>query len=401
MPAKSELQNSETSARGRAVEDAADSAAGRMLSDTGRILSQVVDTVKENPVAVASALAIGGAVVATRGRSLLSVGRSAVEAGSKDELISSAALTRLDRPWVQGGAETFSSRFGMFSAPRPNGEHFQLGKLPCDDRNSALFQETISRRLGLDLQKLNEGKIAVLHPRFRFPEKQLQGKIDPRHDLSLWGDHKQGVGVVEYQDLKTSRSYLAGAQSVVRVALRPEGPQSFDMAKHVGSGVFVGPAEQGLILTNDHVVRGVAEMTVSTAHGAKYTAQVIDSNPRLDLAVLKVIDAPVGTSFPAATIREASLQPGSKAVGVGHHGALRGLLASPGRYESNSSGFDAFAIDSSMPGLSGGGIFDRDGKLVAIASRGAHSLLHQDRSLIGAVSGLNVKRYVAEVVGRL
>jgi hypothetical protein len=49
--------------------------------------------------------------------------------------------------------------------------------------------------------------------------------------------------------------------------------------------------------------------------------------------------------------------------------------------------------------MSGGGIFDRQGKLVAIAARGAYSRLHQDRSLVAAVSGQNVKRYLSEVVG--
>jgi S1-C subfamily serine protease len=398
MPAMSELHRSENNARGSAGEAASDSAAGRLYDDTARMLSQMVDTVKEHPVATISAIALGGAVVATRGRSLLSLGRQSLAASSKDELVSSAALLRVDRPVAQGGVETFGSRFGMFSAPRPHGEHFQIGKLPCDDRNSLLFQETISRRLGLDLQKLDEGKIAVLHPRFRFPEKQLQGKIDSRHDLSLWGDYRQGVGVVEYHDLLNSRSYLSGAQSVVRLALHPDGSAS-DIAKRVGSGVFVGPADKGLILTNDHVVRGVTELTVNTAYGAKYAAKVIDFNPRLDLAVLKVVDAPIGTAFPAASIGEPVLEPGTKAVAIGHHGALRGLVASPGRYEGSSLGLDAFAIDSSMPGMSGGGIFDRQGKLVAIAARGAHSMVHQDRSFVAAVSGQNVKQYLSEVVG--
>lgn len=402
MLAKSELQRSEHIARGRAGEAAADSAGGRLYDDTGRMLGQVADTVKDHPVATISAIALGAAaVVATRGRSLFSFGRQALSASSKDELVSSAALVRVDRPVAQVGVETFGSRFGLFSAQRPHGEHFQLGKLPCEDRNSLLFQETISRRLGLDLQKLDEGKIAVLHPRFRFPEKQLQGKIDSRHDLSLWGDYRQGVGVVEYHDLMNSRSYLSGAQSVVRVALHPDGSSASDIAKRVGSGVFVGPADKGLILTNEHVVGGVTEVTVNTAYGAKYTAQVIDFNPRLDLAVLKVVDAPIGTTFPAASFSEPFLDPGAKAVAIGHHGALRGLVASPGRYERSNFGLDAFAIDSSMPGMSGGGIFDRQGNLVAIAARGAHSLLHQDRSLVAAVSGQNVKRYLSEVMGEI
>lgn len=114
--------------------------------------------------------------------------------------------------------------------------------------------------------------------------------------------------------------------------------------------------------------------------------------------MLKVVDAPAGSSFPAATMGD-SLEKGAKVIGIGHHGALRGLIASPGRYEQQS--IEAFTFDSSMPGMSGGGIFNRDGRLVGIASRAAHSLLQQDHSLVGAVGSADVKRYVAEVMATI
>lgn len=368
-------------------------AANRLLADSA-IWQQALDTIT-SPLGSASALALGLAL-ASRGR-WLSPLRRLIAADSDREVIS-AALRPSGQLLKRSQGDTFGSRFGLYSAARPGGEHFQLGKLPCQDRNSELFQQTISKRLGLDLDKLDQGKIAVLHPRFKNPEKQLLGKIDPGRDLALWGDHRQGVGVVEYKDLQQAQGYLKGAQSVVRIAFKHDATRPLDYANHVGSGVFVGPGQKGLILTNEHVVKGAGELTISTAGGGKFRARVIDANEQLDLAMLKVIDAPAASSFPAATMSDC-LEKGAKVIGIGHHGALRGLIASPGRYEQQS--VEAFTFDSSMPGMSGGGIFNRDGRLVGIASRAAHSLIHQDRSLVGAVGSADVKRYVSEVMATI
>lgn len=53
-----------------------------------------------------------------------------------------------------------------------------------------------------------------------------------------------------------------------------------------GSGVFV--SKDGYIITNNHVVEGADEVTVTTSDRKTYTAKVIGSDPAFDLAVIKV-----------------------------------------------------------------------------------------------------------------
>ena len=53
-----------------------------------------------------------------------------------------------------------------------------------------------------------------------------------------------------------------------------------------GSGVIV--SEDGYIITNNHVIKGFDEVSVSLHDGIEYTAKVIATDPSTDLALLKV-----------------------------------------------------------------------------------------------------------------
>ena len=53
-----------------------------------------------------------------------------------------------------------------------------------------------------------------------------------------------------------------------------------------GSGVIISP--DGYILTNNHVVDGAQEVTVTMADKQEYKARVIGRDDKTDLAVLKI-----------------------------------------------------------------------------------------------------------------
>ena len=56
--------------------------------------------------------------------------------------------------------------------------------------------------------------------------------------------------------------------------------------KSLGSGVIVSP--DGYVLTNNHVVDGASDIKVSLADKRSFTAHIIGTDPRTDIAVLKI-----------------------------------------------------------------------------------------------------------------
>src|SRR5215467_8675454 len=62
-----------------------------------------------------------------------------------------------------------------------------------------------------------------------------------------------------------------------------------------GSGFFISP--DGYIVTNNHVVEDAEDITVTMEDGSKYPATLIGTDPRTDVALIKV-KAPDGKTFP-------------------------------------------------------------------------------------------------------
>jgi S1-C subfamily serine protease len=296
---------------------------------------------------------------------------------------------------------SFAARSGIRSASSANGKWFDFGSYPNADRNSELFHREISEKLGVDLEKMREGKVAILYPRFKTPEKQLLGKVTGA-ELGLWGSKEQGVGVVQYESLPSTKGYLKAADSVVRITQRTEDSLPANFASHAGSGVLVGRPEQGLVLTNEHVVNSAATIAVETVHGEKFAARVVAIHPDQDMAMLQITDAPPNTNFPVATLDDPSSAMLNKTVGaLGHHGALPGLIASTGKYESYHELFklDVFTLDSMTKGGSGGGIFGQDGRLVSLVTKqlDASDQAVVKRSFVGGINIKHIRGFIDKV----
>ena len=152
----------------------------------------------------------------------------------------------------------------------------------------------------------------------------------------------------------------------------------------LGSGVIID--EQGLILTNEHVVADVDKITVTLADGREFLGMVKGKDPRLDLAVVK-IDA---KKLPTATLGDSSsvktgqwavalgnpfglmgASPSAHAVGaeptltVGVISALKRQLPRTSRYDRDYS--DLIQTDAAInPGNSGGPLLNLDGQVIGI-----------------------------------
>jgi serine protease Do/serine protease DegQ len=136
-----------------------------------------------------------------------------------------------------------------------------------------------------------------------------------------------------------------------------------------GSGVVID-AGKGFIVTNNHVVERADEISVTLADGRSMTAELVGSDPQVDLAVLKV-EADDLQQIGFADSGE--LRVGDFVVAIGNPFGLRqtvtsGIISALGRSGLGIEGYEDFIqTDASInPGNSGGALVDLAGRLVGI-----------------------------------
>ena len=141
-----------------------------------------------------------------------------------------------------------------------------------------------------------------------------------------------------------------------------------DRERSLGSGVIVSP--NGYILTNNHVVAGATEILVTTSDKHEYKARVVGTDPRTDIAVLK-IDA---TNLPAITIADSSkIQVGDYVLAIGDpfgvgETVTSGIVSAIGRTNLGIEDYEDFIqTDAPInPGNSGGALVNDRGELIGI-----------------------------------
>jgi serine protease Do len=137
----------------------------------------------------------------------------------------------------------------------------------------------------------------------------------------------------------------------------------------IGSGMIIDPT--GLVLTNNHVVKGATEVRVRTADGTDYTATVKGTDPETDIAVLQLHD--VKEPLPAARLgRSDRLRVGDFVIAIGNPYGLtltvtNGIISAKSRVIGIGPYDEFLQTDAAInPGNSGGPLFDLDGNVVGI-----------------------------------
>jgi serine protease Do len=135
-----------------------------------------------------------------------------------------------------------------------------------------------------------------------------------------------------------------------------------------GSGFFI--SEDGYVVTNNHVVDEGTAFTVVTNDGKELDAKLIGTDPRTDLAVLKVDSGDKFTYVDFAD--DASVRVGDWVVAVGNPFGLggtvtAGIISARGRDIGAGPYDDFIQIDAAVNrGNSGGPAFDLNGRVVGI-----------------------------------
>jgi S1-C subfamily serine protease len=149
-----------------------------------------------------------------------------------------------------------------------------------------------------------------------------------------------------------------------------------------GSGFVALVDNEPVIVTNNHVMQGAVNATVSFANGDSYPATLLGSDPLADLAVLKLDQAASSDLQPLTIVSSQSLQVGDPVVAVGSPYGLSGTLTTGvvsalGRTitETDGSGNGGINIPDVIqtstainPGNSGGPLVNYRGEVVGITT---------------------------------
>lgn len=146
-------------------------------------------------------------------------------------------------------------------------------------------------------------------------------------------------------------------------------PEQFHQ-RGLGSGIIV--SEDGIILTNNHVIDGADSIYVHTFDGERYKATVKGADPKTDIAVIK-IDAkglpamPIGNSD-SLSVGEIVLAVGSPMSENLAYTVTQGIVSAKGRSNVGLADYEDFIqTDAAInPGNSGGPLVNLDGQLIGI-----------------------------------
>src|SRR5204862_4637990 len=140
------------------------------------------------------------------------------------------------------------------------------------------------------------------------------------------------------------------------------GPRGRGAVTGQGSGFFI--SADGYAVTNNHVVDGADKVEITTDDGKSFTAKVIGTDARTDVALIKVAGR---TDFPFAKLSDSKPRIGDWVLAVGNPFGLggtvtAGIVSASGR-DIGSGPYDGFIqIDAPVnKGNSGGPAFDVSG----------------------------------------
>lgn len=149
-------------------------------------------------------------------------------------------------------------------------------------------------------------------------------------------------------------------------AARPDRPKA-QQAMAQGSGFFI--SQDGYVVTNNHVVEKASTVQLVTDDGKTLDAKVIGTDPRTDLALLKVKD---GSNFPFVQLAPGKPRIGDWVLAVGNPFGLggtvtAGIVSAQGRDIGSGPYDDFLQIDAAVNrGNSGGPTFNQKGEVVGV-----------------------------------
>ncbi len=186
-----------------------------------------------------------------------------------------------------------------------------------------------------------------------------------------------------------------------KAQIAPQQPRKF---QSIGSGVIIDP-KNGIIITNDHVIRNATLVTITLNDGRRLKAKIIGGDSETDVAVLK-IDAKNLKSLPIGN--SDTIEVGDFVVAIGNpfglnsfgnsQSATFGIISAMKRSDLNIEGIENFIqTDAAInPGNSGGALVNVKGELIGINT--AIISLYGGSVGIGFAIPINMAKDVAQQI---
>jgi putative serine protease PepD len=191
---------------------------------------------------------------------------------------------------------------------------------------------------------------------------------------------------VSSTSLSATQIYQRDSTGVVAIkVITPEGEDE-------GTGIVLN--EKGLILTNDHVVKGATSITIDASGSSKTTrsATLVGEEANQDLALISVNPSGLGLK-PLTLASSSSVQVGDAVYAIGNPYGLeetltRGIVSALGREIQAPDGAkitSAIQTDAALnPGNSGGPLLDEEGDVIGVNSQIASDASTADGSQPGS-----------------
>jgi len=150
----------------------------------------------------------------------------------------------------------------------------------------------------------------------------------------------------------------------------PEGMAPHQQRTSLGSGFIM--SDDGYIITNNHVVKDADEIIVRLNDRREFLAEVIGTDERSDIAVLKID----GKNLPTLKMGDSStLKVGEWVLAIGspfgfEHSVTQGIISAMGRSLPNENYVPFIQTDVAInPGNSGGPLFNLQGEVIGVNSQ--------------------------------
>src|SRR6266481_3652631 len=181
----------------------------------------------------------------------------------------------------------------------------------------------------------------------------------------------------------------------------PEGPSGGGEFRQRGLGSGVIFDKRGLLLTNFHVIKGADEIVVRLSDKREYRGQVVGTDPKTDLAVIRI--QPDHDLTVAALGNSDALRVGEWAIAIGNPFGLAqtvtvGVISATGRADVGIASYENFIqTDASInPGNSGGPLVNLKGEIIGINT----AIVATGQGIGFAIPANMAKRIVNQLIDR-